>query len=134
METLQVTKIENRLANRQSIVFDDNGTPVDLMPGQVINEVSNFTINLLNSVDEITPEEIRLYEAEGDPTPLGYAIVAGTGLISAVGMDPSDFDLGNPEVIWISLPEAASGQNILIAIEEDTANQTWIIGEIDTGQ
>jgi len=133
MEPIKISRIKSNLTTPCTLQ-NDNNEPVMVQPGETINQLNDFNLSIVGDVSEVDSGNFRCLNVEGDPHANAFAVVDGTGLISALGTQLQDFSPNEPERVKISIPEAAPGHSVsLVLMEDDTENGrvVWVVGDID---
>ena len=133
MEPINVTSITSNLTAHCTIQ-DNNNDLIQVGPGEVVNADINLNLDIVPDCNAINSSVYHAFNIEGDARTKAFAVVAGTGLVSALGTEPGDFAPADPAQIKISLPEAMAGQNVRLTLMEDFEESeriVWVLGDID---
>ena len=128
---VRVVKIVNTLKDR-SVSFENDGkTKFVVKPGETIKGVKDLNPPLLFSEGEINSQTISRFQVEGDANPCSYAIVSRVGIISALGVEPKDYNIHDPAYTHLSWEKISNGQNIILKVKTDEQDVVWVIGDLD---
>lgn len=133
METITINSIFSKLSAGCTFK-DDNNQLIEVPAGGRLNDVSNLNLEIVSEVNSIDESVYRAFQVEGDNRTKAFAVVEGTGLISALGTNQEDFAPNDPCQVKISIPEAMQGHSISLTLMEhfeDNERVVWVIGAID---
>lgn len=113
---------------------DSNNELIEIAPGEEVSIDLNLFCTVVDGVEDIDSTIYHAFNVEGDEATKAFAVVNGTGLISALGTELEDFAPQDPNLVRISIPEATHGNNVSLTLKEhfeDNERIVWVIGDID---
>lgn len=134
--TVNITSICSLLDLEVCTFLDDNGELMVIEPGETITGISDLSLPANASIASITDATLRKFQVEGY-VQYSYAWIEDEGLYSALGNDPDDFDVSNPELVKITLDTITleNGDNIRLTIMSDLLTTgervSWVLGDLD---
>ena len=130
-QKVKVVKIVNTLKDREVSFENDGKTKFVVKPGETLKGVRDLNPRLLFSESEINSETISLFQVEGDDNPCSYAIVSRVGIISALGVEPKDYNIHDPAYTHLSWEKIANNQSIILTVKTDEQDVVWVVGDLD---
>ncbi len=133
MDPITVTTIRSTLTTNCTIQ-DSHNNLIEIAPGQEIQVDLNLHLTVVDGVEQIDSTIYHAFNVDGDERTKAFAVVNGTGLISALGTETEDFAPEDPCMVKITIPEATTGQNVFLTLREDFKEKeriVWVIGDID---
>ncbi len=133
MNPITVTTVKSNLTTNCTLQ-DSNNSLIEIGPGEEVSVDLNLFCTVVNGVEEIDSTIYHAFNVDGDDVTKAFAVVNGTGLISALGTEQEDFAPSDPNLVRISIPEANPGDNVILTLKEhfeDSERIVWVIGDID---
>jgi hypothetical protein len=136
METIAISKITNNLTNQTVTIFSPAGVPITILPGDT-HTPGNWNLSVIGNEGEVSNSTIVTFNVTGFTQSFAYAVVAGRGIVSALGPLGSDFFPTNSHLVHETYPEFSTGDSVKFDFEinelENGDLVTWILGTLDEG-
>lgn len=129
-KTIQITEIENVLPDRSVSFKINEEETLQLKPNETKKGIGNYSRHVLPSLNEISTSSVSLFQVEGDQNPCSYAIVNKVGIISALGTDPSDYDIHDKAATYLSWDRIRNGQKVRLRVTLDDDQVVWVVGDL----
>lgn len=113
-----------------------DGSEITIFPGQVLENLSDFSLPVLSDTSMIDGENCIPFESPNNAIAFAFAAVQDRGILSALGRTAEHFKTEVEEELHISLQQIAPGQNVKLTLVEDEGangqdNIIWVLGDID---
>ena len=125
-----VLEIVNVLPDKSVTFIDDTGNSFILAPGETKTMVEGLKPKILSSTKEISKENIRHFQVEGDEAPFSFAVVDKVGIISALGTSPDDYKIYDNALTYLSWAKIKNGQNVRLRVVLDEEQVVWVVGDL----
>ncbi len=129
-KTIQIIEIENMLPDRSVSFKINEEETLQLKPNETKKEIGNYSRHVLPSLSDINTTSVSLFKVEGDMNPCSYAIVNKVGIISALGTDPSDYDIYDKAATYLSWDRIRNGQKVRLRVTLDDEQVVWVVGDL----